>query len=250
MGGLNSRHLSLTVLKAGKKIKTQQIGCPLRIHFLVQRYHLLCVLPWWRWQRERKQLSQVSSSEGTNPIMRTVPSQPNYWPRAPHLLIPFFWELGFQNMNLRCTNMKYLAETCIEVFLAVFNFPSGSTRLGRQVNIHQLGTEVPAWISKTNYLGIPPTHIVWLGIREGGPPLLLQSRHDILFFLPSSNSSLYIISKRTGGEAVPILQPEQCVQTQLLTALFRMWGTYHHLFPEKTTTTNSRTIGNVSLFII
>ena len=95
--------------------------------------------------REREsRLSYVSSYEGANPNMRTPPLKPNYLPKAPHLLIPSFWQLGFQNMNLGCTNMKYIAETCTEVFLAVFNFPSGSTRLGRQVNIHQLGAEVSA----------------------------------------------------------------------------------------------------------
>lgn len=135
--------------------------------------------------------------------MRTPPLKPNYLPKAPHLLIPSFWQLGFQNMNLGCTNMKYIAETCTEVFLAVFNFPSGSTRLGRQVNIHQLGAEVSAWISKTNYLGTPPTHVVWLGIREREPPLLLQSRHDILFFLPPPIHLFISSAKGLEGKQFP-----------------------------------------------
>ena len=106
LGGLNNRHLFLTVLEDGSpRSRWQQIGFPMWAYFLVPRHPSSdCVLTCLG-ERENSGLSS-SSYKNTNPVM----GAPSSWPhlnliisQRPHLPIPTQWGLGLQHINLEGT---------------------------------------------------------------------------------------------------------------------------------------------------
>ena len=101
LGGLNNKHLFLTVLEAGKsKIKVLADSVPGEAPRLQTAVFLLCphkmkVGP--NGERERAQQGSVcfsSSYKDTNPIMEALPSLPYLnliISQRPHLQIPSYW---------------------------------------------------------------------------------------------------------------------------------------------------------------
>lgn len=128
----------------------------------------------------------------------------------------------------------------------LFSCPSGSTRVGRQVRRHQLGTEVPAGISRTDSLGSPPTHVAWLGIGPGGHlPCCHLSR---TFFLPPPVYLFISSSKGLEGKQLPLSNLSNVSNPNDWELSLEYGVLNSHFFLARIITTNSRTTGNVPLF--
>lgn len=80
---LNSKHLLLTVPEAGKcQTRVPADSFLVRAPFLISRQPPSCCLL-SSGERKRQQALLVSSYMGTNPIMRALPSLPNYLSKVP-----------------------------------------------------------------------------------------------------------------------------------------------------------------------
>ena len=108
LGGLNNRHLLLSVLEAGSlRSGCQHVWVLVTTCFLVM---FSCGLPWVyslsvSLCRKRSHISS-SSYKGTNPIMMAPPSWPHLTlitSQRPHLQIPSHWGIGLQHMNFHGT---------------------------------------------------------------------------------------------------------------------------------------------------
>lgn len=82
IGGLNSAHLFLIVLKAGEsKIKVPAIELLVRTFILIcGGPPPCCIRTWWR---QRAPVSCISSYKVSNPVMRAPPPSSNDLPKAP-----------------------------------------------------------------------------------------------------------------------------------------------------------------------
>lgn len=89
------------------KLRHQHIWSLMKILFLVCRQPSPCILTWWT-HTQRSKISPVSFYKGTNPFIWSLPSWPNYLPKASY---PNTITLGNAVLAYEFwgdTNMKYI----------------------------------------------------------------------------------------------------------------------------------------------
>lgn len=151
-------------------------------------------------------------------------------------------------MSLGCTNIKFITEIEQKFFLQCSaSSVAAPGQADRSIDAN-LGTEVPARISKTDSLGTPPTHVTWLGMGEGEPPPFCRLRGTFFSSSLLQVISSYRLQKNQKGNCSCSTTLATCLTPIIGSSLYNM-GCLTPLLSAKTRASNSRTTGNIPLFV-